>query len=236
MSQVRIISTSKVQLPTNAGTDYPRTGLTIPLSLFDVRWIPYHPIKTLLLYPSATVSSSSFDSFKSSLALTLPHFHFLVGDLKYLPSTDDVAIVCSDESGVTVIEAESGLDICRLAGGSIHDVESFFQLVPNTFHEEMPMPVLSVQLTKFTGCGIAVGISMHHAAMDAWGFSQFVDCWAKTCRDGVVPSNLAPIHDRAIIMYPGQEEIKKKLLNARAPNLPKESKLTSHLLDVIFKH
>ncbi|KAJ4794870.1 HXXXD-type acyl-transferase family protein [Rhynchospora pubera] len=146
MSQVRIISTSKVQLPTNAGTDYPSPGLTIPLSLFDVRWIPYHPIKTLLLYPSATVSSSSFDSFKSSLALTLPHFHFLAGDLKYLPSTDDVAIVCSDKSGVTVIEAESGLDICRLAGGSIHDVESFFQLVPNTFHEEMPMDAMDAAL------------------------------------------------------------------------------------------
>ncbi|KAJ3701422.1 hypothetical protein LUZ61_005127 [Rhynchospora tenuis] len=219
MSRVRIISISKVQLPTNAGTDYPSPGSTIPLSFFDVRWIPHIPIKTLLLYPSAKISSSSFDSFKSSLALALPHFHILAGDLTYLPNTDDVAIVCSDESGVTLIEAESDLDICRLAGDSMHDVESFFHLVPNEFHEEMPMPVLAVQFTKFTGCGVAVGISMHHAAMDAWGLSQFLDFWTKTCRDGIVPSNLTPIYDRAIIMYPGKEEIKKEILNARAPNL-----------------
>ncbi|KAJ3701423.1 hypothetical protein LUZ61_005128 [Rhynchospora tenuis] len=201
MSQVRIISTSKVRLPINAGTDYPSPGSTIPLSFFDVRWIPHIPIKTLLLYPSATISPSSFDSFKTSLALTLPHFHFLAGDLTYLPNTDDVAIVCSDESGVTLIEAESDLDICRIAGDSTHDVESFFHLVPNKFHEEMPMPVLSVQLKKFTGCGVAVGISVHHSAMDAWGLSQFLDFWTKTCHDGIVPSNLAPMHDRAIIIW-----------------------------------
>ncbi|KAJ3701424.1 hypothetical protein LUZ61_005129 [Rhynchospora tenuis] len=194
MSPVRIISISKVQLPTNAGTDYPSTGSTIPLSFFDVQWIPILPMKTLLLYPSAMILSSSFDSFKSSLALTLPHFHLLAGDLTYRPSTDDVAIVCSDESGVTLIEAESDLDIFRLAGDSTHDVESFFHLVPNKFHEEMPMPVLSVQFTKFSGCGVAVGISVHHAAMDASGFSHFIDFWAKTCCHGIPP--IASISER----------------------------------------
>jgi Transferase family len=223
MSPVRIISTSKIQL--HDSTDYPPPGSTIPLSLFDVRWVPFQPMKTLLLYPSATVSSSSFVYFKSSLARVLHHFHLLTGDLTYLPASDDVAILCTDKSGVTVAEAESDLDICCLANDRTHNVDSFFQLVPNTFHEEMPMPVLTVQFTRFTGGGVAVGISTHHTAMDAWGFMQFLDCWAKTCRDGIVPSGLTPVHDRDVIMYPNKEAIAKEILNARAPNRPKASKL-----------
>lgn len=222
MGQVRIISTSKVQLP--AGTDYTSPGSTIQLSLNDVLWVPFQPVKNLLLYPSVMVCSSSIHSFKSSLALVLPHFHLLVGDLTYLPASDDIAIVCSDESGVTVIEAESDLDICRLASDPIHNVESFYQLVPNTFYEEMPVPVFTVQFTKFSGGGVAVGISTHHTAMDALGLWKFMDCWAKTSRHGVVPSGLAPVHDRSVIMNPGKEEIKKEILNALAPNRPKASK------------
>ncbi|KAF3338806.1 malonyl-coenzyme A:anthocyanin 3-O-glucoside-6''-O-malonyltransferase-like protein [Carex littledalei] len=178
-------------------------------------------MKTLLLYPSTTVSSSFFYSFKSSLALTLPYFHLLAGDLTYLPVFDDVAIVCSDDSGVTVIEAESDLDICRLAGDPTHDVESFFQLMPNTSHEEMPMPILTVQYTKFSGGGVAVGISTHHTAMDAWGLWQFIDIWAKMSRDGIVPSGVAPIHGRAVIVYLCKEETKKERLIAFSPNQPK---------------
>lgn len=221
MSQVRIICTSKIQLP--AGTDYPPPGPIVPLSLFDVRWVPFQPMKTLFLYPNSMVSSSSFDSFKSSLALILPHFHLLAGELTYLLATDDVAIVCADNSGVTVIEAESDLDICHLASDPTHDIESFFQLVPNTFHEELPMPILTIQFTKFSGGGAAVGISTHHTAMDAWGLWQFIDCWARTCRDSIVPSGLAPVHNRDVIMYPSKEEIYKEILNARAPNRPKAS-------------
>lgn len=222
MAQVRIISTSKVELP--AGTDYPSPGSIIELSHFDVKWIPFQPMKTLLLYPAASVSSFSFCSFKSSLALVLPHFHLLAGDLTYLPASDDVVIVCSHKSGVTVIEAESDLDIFRLTSDPIHNVESFNQLVPNTFYEILPVPVLTVQFTKFSGGGVAVGISTHHTAMDARGLLQFLDCWAKTSRDGIVPSGLALVHDRAVIVYPGKEEIKKEILNAQVPNRPKASK------------
>lgn len=222
MAQVRIISISKVLLP--AGTDYPSPGSTIQLSLFDVASISCQPMKVLLLYPSTTVCSS-FLSFKSSLALVLPHFHLLAGNITYLPASDDVAIVCSDDSGINVIEAESDLDICCLVGNPTHDVASFFQLVPNAFYEEMPMPVLTVQFTKFSGGGVAVGISIHHTAVDGRGMYQFIHCWAKACRDGVLPSGLAPVHDRAVITYPSKEEIKKEILNACAPNRPKASKL-----------
>ena len=96
MSQVKIMTTSEVQLP--ASTDYPPPGSTIELSFFDVWWVPFQPMKTLLLYPNTTVSSASFNSFKSSLALTLPHFHLLASDLTYLPVSYDVAIVCFDDS------------------------------------------------------------------------------------------------------------------------------------------
>ncbi|KAJ3685674.1 hypothetical protein LUZ61_014838 [Rhynchospora tenuis] len=219
MAGVRILGSSKVgsqhndSLPPSSSTH---------LSFFDVWWISLQPVKTVLLYPEAAISPASFDSFKSSLSLILPRFYPLAGDLTYQPTTGEVTIVCSDESGVTVTEAESDLDISFLAGDPTHDMDSFFKLVPNVAHEEMPVPILSVQFTRFSCGGVAVGIALHHVAMDAMGQYKFIECWAKTCCDGSVPSgDLNILHDRAVIKYPNMDGLKNETLKDVAPNLPK---------------
>ncbi|KAJ3674493.1 hypothetical protein LUZ60_005109 [Juncus effusus] len=218
MADIHIISKSKVQLPTS---DFPPPGSTIELSFFDARISQFSFMQTVFLYPNATASPFSFNSFKSSLSLALLHFHPFVGDLTYLASSDDVAIVCSKDSGVIAIEAESDFDIQRLSNDITLDVEAFQQLVPIiTSNDQLPMPVLSVQFTSFSGGGIAVGIASHHAVMDGRGLWQFIDCWAKTCHDGAVPSGLSPVHDRAVIAIPHKEEMKKRILKFFAPNLP----------------
>ncbi|KAJ3688620.1 hypothetical protein LUZ61_017784 [Rhynchospora tenuis] len=220
MAGVRILGSSKVRarhddsLPPSSSTH---------LSFIDVRSIPAQPVKTVLLYPDAVVSPASFDSLKSSLSLVLPKFHPLAGNLTYQPATGEITIVCSDESGVTVTEAECDLDIHRLASEPTHDLDSFLKLVPNVAHEELPVPILSVQFTRFSCSGVAVGISLHHVAMDATGARKFIDCWAKTCCDGSVPSGLNVLHDRAVIKYPNMDLLKNETLMNVAPNLPKDS-------------
>ncbi|KAJ1688930.1 hypothetical protein LUZ63_013085 [Rhynchospora breviuscula] len=218
MAGVRILGRSKVRA--RHGDSLPPSSST-RLSFFDVRWIPCQPVKTILLYPNAVVSPASFDSFKSSLSLILPKFHPLAGDLTYEPATGEITIVCSDESGVTVTEAESDLDICCLAIEPTHDMDSFLKLVPNVAHEELPVPILSVQFTRFSCGGVAVGFSLHHVAMDATGNWKFIDYWAKTCCDGAVPSGLNLLHDRAVIKYPNMDILKNNILMDIAPNLPK---------------
>ncbi|KAJ3674765.1 hypothetical protein LUZ60_005381 [Juncus effusus] len=224
MAAVHIISKSKVQLPSR---DLPPPGSTIQISFSDARFVQFPFMKTVFLYPNVTASSSSFSSFKSSLALTLPHFHPFVGDLTYLSSSDDVSIICSKDSGVIVIEAESELDIRHLSNDTTLNVEAFQQLAPNITANELPVPVLRVQFTLFSGGGIAVGITSHHAVADGRGLRYFIDCWAKTCRDGTVPSGPKPEHDRAVIVYPHKEELKKKMLKLYAPNLPKINTLSN---------
>ncbi|KAJ4773213.1 HXXXD-type acyl-transferase family protein [Rhynchospora pubera] len=185
MAGVRILGSSKVRPRYD---DSPPPTSSTRLSFFDTYWIPVQPVKTVLLYPDAAFFPASFDSFKSSLSLILPKFHPLVGDLTYQPATGEVTIVCSDESGVIVTEAESDLDIRCLAGEPTHDMDSFLKLVPNVAHEELPVPILSVQFTRFSSGGVTVGISIHHVAMDATGQWKFINCWAKTCCNGAVPS------------------------------------------------
>ncbi|KAJ4805390.1 HXXXD-type acyl-transferase family protein [Rhynchospora pubera] len=217
MAGVRILSSSKVQPRYD---DSPPPSSSTRLSFFDTYWIPVQPVKTVILYPDAAVSPASFDSFKSSLSLILPKFHPLVGDLTYQPATGEVAIVCSDESGVTVTEAESDLDIRCLASEPTHDMDSFLKLVPNVAHEELPVPILSVQFTWFSSGGVAVGISIHHVAVDATGQWKFINCWAKTCCNGAVPSGLNLLHDRVVIKYPNMDVLMNETL-IDAPNLPK---------------
>ncbi|KAJ4731559.1 HXXXD-type acyl-transferase family protein [Rhynchospora pubera] len=218
MAGVRILGSSKVRarlddsLPPSSSTH---------LSFFDVWWLSLQPMKIVLLYPDAAISPASFDSFKSSLSLILPRFYLLAGDLTYQPTTGEVTIVCSDESGVTVTEAESDLDIRCLAGEPKHDMDSFFKLVPDVAHEELPVPILSVQFTRFTCGGVAVGIALHHVAMDGMGTCKFIDSWAKTCSDGSVPSGINLLHDRALIKYPNMDGLKNETLMDVAPNLPK---------------
>ncbi|KAJ4773214.1 HXXXD-type acyl-transferase family protein [Rhynchospora pubera] len=57
--------------------------------------------------------------------------------------------------------------------------------------------------------------------MDATGKWKFINCWAKTCCNGAVPSGLNLLHDRVVIKYPNMDVLKNETLRDVAPNLPK---------------
>ncbi|XP_039124303.1 anthocyanin 5-aromatic acyltransferase-like [Dioscorea cayenensis subsp. rotundata] len=194
------------------------TELLLPLSFFDVSWISIPPIRRLLLFPAAP----DLHSLKSSLSAVLRLFYPLAGKLTYLPATGDLALSCSPDDHVTFIEADSDGDFTRLASDEIHDVDSFLRLVPELDVKVLPAAVMEVQVTRFDGGSVAVGLAIHHAVVDGRGFWLFVQAWAMACRAGEEAiSGVSLVHDRTFIRHhPRGDKIARRLLKKMAPELP----------------
>lgn len=217
MALVRVLAVNGVAPPT--------PGPAMPLSFFDTYWIALPPIQRIFLYPETTnlSFSSAVSSLKSSLSETLLKFHPFAGKLSYLPSSADVIIDCSRvDEGVKFVEAESDVDIGRLAADPTHHSKAFIDLVPELEMEALPMAVMAVQVTRFGGGGLAVGMTIHHSVADGKGVWQFIDAWAATCR-GEKDERSVPLHERAVIGHARGEEIARRFLKDLAPDLPKVS-------------
>lgn len=70
----------------------------------------------------------------------------------------------------------------------------------------MPLPVMAVKVTGFSGGGVAVGVEVHHAVVDGNGVMQFLRAWSATCR-GEELGGAVPVHDQAVIQHPRGQEI-----------------------------
>ncbi|KAJ3702720.1 hypothetical protein LUZ61_006425 [Rhynchospora tenuis] len=214
MVGVRVVEVSRVAVQPGP---FPAPGKTVELSFFDSIYVVFPHLKRLFLFPNTVDASfpAIISSLKSSLTRILPFFHPFAGKLTYIPSDARAIIDCSVSAiseGITFIEAESDLDIHRIAKSEIHDIESFVQLVPNVTVPELPTAVLAVQVTRFLNGGVALGFALHHAVADGKGTWQFIEAWASVCRTDSVPSGFAPVHDRTVIEYPGGEEMAKELI------------------------
>eukprot|EP00262_Sarcandra_glabra_P000514 TRINITY_DN1059_c0_g3_i1.p1 TRINITY_DN1059_c0_g3~~TRINITY_DN1059_c0_g3_i1.p1 ORF type:complete len:459 (-),score=20.88 TRINITY_DN1059_c0_g3_i1:250-1626(-) len=211
---------------TNVSNVSPLTKTSSPsslkLSFFDTYWIFVPPVQRLFFYSTNTPYKSLIQNLKHSLSLSLQKFYPLTGKLFYSPESGELEIDCSDGEGIVFVEAESDNDFGRLAGDDVHDVAAFRSLVPELDISELPAPLLSVQVTRFAGGGIAVGISIHHVAIDGRAVWNFVKSWAYTCRTGVV-GLVGPTvsHDRTAIGGPLGIGISKLYLQTFAPWLPK---------------
>ncbi|KAJ3689869.1 hypothetical protein LUZ61_019033 [Rhynchospora tenuis] len=229
MPGVRVVDMSFVPLLPGP---YPPPGDIVPLSFLDTRWIHLQqPVQDLLLYPDSTLSSSSLHLCKTSLTQALSFFQPLAGKLTYWHATDQLVIDSSSpDCGVSVIEAESDLDIHRLINEETIDIKAFTKLVPSFSMDELPVPTFAIQITKFVGGGVSVGTALHHTAMDGIGFWRFMETWAAICRDNGVPfrSHLQTSHDRDVILYPHKEEIARQFMRLLAPGLPQVININSN--------
>ncbi|KAJ3703046.1 hypothetical protein LUZ61_006751 [Rhynchospora tenuis] len=223
MVGVRVLEVSRVAVQPGP---YPAPGETVQLSFLDSIWVSLPHVQRLFLYPNtADVSFSDIVGFlKSSITRILPFFHPFSGKLTYIPSAARAIIDCSASAiceGITFIEAESDLNIHLIATNEVHDLKSFVQLVPNISVPELPTEVLAVQVTRFLSGGVALGIAVHHTVADGKGLWQFIAAWASICRTGSMPSGLTPVHDRALIEYPGGDEVAVQFTRKMSPALPK---------------
>ncbi|KAE8767878.1 Anthocyanin 5-aromatic acyltransferase [Hordeum vulgare] len=231
---VRTRSTTAVPLHAAGGGELPDPGRVVPLSPFDAFWVSLPPVRRVFLFRSlpGVPFSDVVGTLRSSLAQVLPAFHPFAGSLTYSPDSRAVSIVLPDEwegfpcGGVTFVEAEADLDFERLVEeAEEHDQDALGQLVPDIRRDQLPAPVMAAQVTEFVGSGggVALGVAVHHTAADGRGIWRFLDMWAATAagvEDGGVRAEPAPLHDRRLVQFHGDEELARLFLLQVAPNLP----------------
>ncbi|PON52692.1 Transferase [Parasponia andersonii] len=197
-SGVKIIEVCKVAPPPilSSESDSPKS---LPLSFFDLRWLKYPPIQSLLFYELPTLDAkttpsllSSFHSdilprLKHSLSLTLHHYLPLAGNLTWPESSDKPVInyVESDCDAVTLVVAESDADFYRLSGTNYEDViksAEYHPLVPDLIMSRERTGLLALQVTTFRDGGFSIGITTHHVVLDGSTVITFLKSWAHTCR------------------------------------------------------
>ncbi|CAN6324042.1 unnamed protein product [Urochloa humidicola] len=238
---VRTRLDTTVSLPTGGAPPLPPPGRRVPLSPFDAHWAALPPVCHVFLFPAAPPSAplpfqDIARALRSSLAAVLPAFHPLSGELTYTPeSRAAVSIVCGEDARVAFVEAETELDFARLVEeGAEHeqDVDALRQLVPDIRRDELPAPVMAAQVTEFVGGGggVAVGVAVHHAAVDGRGLWRFIEMWAAAAAAGIqqgrVTGELAPpLHDRSLVRFDGDEEVVAVFLRHLTPDLPRVSYL-----------
>ncbi|WVZ58533.1 hypothetical protein U9M48_008799 [Paspalum notatum var. saurae] len=210
----------------------PAPGRRVLLSPFDVYWAALPPVRRVFLFapPSPPVDIADIArELRSSLAALLPAFHPFAGELVYDPESSRLAIVCDEGAGVAFVEAETELDFARLVeDGAEHDVDALQQLVPDIRREELPAPVMAVQVTEFVGGtgGMAVGVALHHTAADGRGLWRFLEMWATAAAAGirglpVTEETSLQLHDRSLAHFDGDVELAGLFLRQTVPELPR---------------
>ncbi|KAJ3678690.1 hypothetical protein LUZ60_002493 [Juncus effusus] len=112
-------------------------------------------------------------------------------------------------------------------------MESYNQLLPERTREELPLPILAVQVTNFINGGIAIGTTSQHAAMDGIGLMRFIETWCAVHQGK--DAQVMPVHDRSVISFQGHEEVSKRFVEFLAPKLsnisqrPSDNTLESRL-------
>ncbi|CAL4941710.1 unnamed protein product [Urochloa decumbens] len=185
-------------------------GRRVPLSPFDAHWAALPPVCHVFLFPAPSPPLPFQDvarALRSSLAVVLPAFHPLAGELTYSPeSRTAVSIVLGEDARVVFVEAETELEFARL-----------------------------VEVMEFVGGsgGVAVGVAMHHAAVDGRGLWQFIEMRAATAaaaavqqgRVSVTGEPAPPLQDRSLVRFDGDEEVVAVFLRQLTPDLPRVSHL-----------
>ncbi|TVU12373.1 hypothetical protein EJB05_46014, partial [Eragrostis curvula] len=195
------------------------------LSFFDTLWVAAPPVQLVFLYELPTADEcfpSVVRRLKESLAAALALYLPLAGRLVYVAETRDVVLDWShsDAVGVAFTEAEGDMDVRRLAGDEAHDVPAFRSLVAGAGRPGAPGARAATRL----GGGMALGVSVHHAATDGHGLWRFVDAWVSASRrqgSSVTKKSLgSPCYGREAIVHPRGDELARELLHKLAPNLP----------------
>ncbi|KAF8702030.1 hypothetical protein HU200_033371 [Digitaria exilis] len=185
-----------------SGSPPPETSL--PLTFYDVLWLPLPPVERLFLYrlaPDADVHAI-VSYLKDSLSRVLNAFYPLAGRLRLTPGTSnryELHYRLGDGVAFTVAEYAGDDSVFDgLATDEPRKVSTISPLVP-----ALPAggsAVLAVQATLLPGRrgrGLAVGVSVHHAAVDGSASTQFLHAWAAAARTGAEAP--PPVTDRSLV-------------------------------------
>ncbi|KAK6131210.1 hypothetical protein DH2020_035047 [Rehmannia glutinosa] len=190
--------------------------LSLPLTFFDIQWLPLHPVRLVLFYDNPCSKEYFLETIvpkiKQSLSITLKHYLPLLGNLLYpLNTGDDGKAFSRYVSGdsISLKIAVSNKDFDELIGNHARDADQFYAFMP-----EMPpvkdesnyktVPVIALQVTLFPGRGICIRFTSYHSLGDAGSHVGFIKAWASICKHGGDDHDelSLPIFDRSFIKDP----------------------------------
>ncbi|XP_059653376.1 malonyl-coenzyme A:anthocyanin 3-O-glucoside-6''-O-malonyltransferase-like isoform X2 [Cornus florida] len=208
---INVIQHSRVSPPPGAVANQ-----FLPLTFFDLMWIPIPPVQKLLFYDFHHSKSHFTDSLipllKHTLSLTLKHFFPLASNLilpsssSSNPSKPEIRYVDGDSVSLTF--AESSNDYNYLTGNQPRNADQFSPLVPKLMQEvytnKVVVPLAALQVTLFPeSAGICFGFNYHHVLADGKAFQGFMKAWASITKFGSDAELLAggylPFCDRTMI-------------------------------------
>ncbi|XP_077214094.1 anthocyanin 5-aromatic acyltransferase-like [Tasmannia lanceolata] len=199
----------RVKVLENCRVSPPRGSVAhnkLPITLFDVYFVPYLPLQLLLLYefphPKSHFTHSLLPNLKHSLSLTLQLFFPLAGNLIRSIETGEYSICYSDGDSISFSLAESDTDFHHLASNHAQDVTEFDPFLPQLpTSDTQNLPLLALQVTIFPNSGISIGATLNHVAVDGCSIAHFMKSWASICRSGGDASIITslPIYQRTLV-------------------------------------
>uniref|UniRef100_A0A1J3JDZ2 BAHD acyltransferase n=1 Tax=Noccaea caerulescens TaxID=107243 RepID=A0A1J3JDZ2_NOCCA len=189
--------------------------LILPLTFFDLVWLPDKPTNRVIFYKLTESSTDSFYSvilpkLEQSLSLVLTHFHPLSGHVKWDPQDPKPCIVVFPQDTVSLTVAEiTDADFSRVSGKGLRHQTELHPLV-----SELPVfssdsaSAFTLQITLFPKQGFCVGLTINHLVMDGKTVVKFLKSWAHICKYGTTPQDihLPMLLDRKVINIPPELE------------------------------
>lgn len=172
---------------------------SLPLTYFDVMWLPFRPLSRVSFYDfpysSAYCTQNVVPALKSSLSLVLKHFSPLAGNLVTPSNLDSdtilqVRYLNGDSVSLTIAECASE-NYYHLSGNQARDVDDLFLFIPqlpsgvptvSSGEDCIAAPLLAIQVTIFPNNGISVGFTNSHVVADGSTMFNFTQAWASIAR------------------------------------------------------
>ncbi|KAJ4971028.1 hypothetical protein NE237_004127 [Protea cynaroides] len=177
------------------------TSTILPLTFFDIRWLPLPPVELLFFYefpyPISQFMQSHLPNLKRTLSSTLIHFYPLAGNLSWPKEPNQPMICYTEGDSVSFTLAESNADFNHLSSNHLRNAIDFRPLVPPLPASGSIVPILAIQVTIFPNTGICIGITHHHSICDGRGFTHFMKTWASIST--LESSEPLPLLDRTVV-------------------------------------
>ncbi|CAH9096168.1 unnamed protein product [Cuscuta europaea] len=168
-------------------------GTSLPLTFFDVEWLPCPPMTRLIFYHHPMGRTEFLDSLiphmKNSLSQSLQQYSPLAGRLVVSPDKTNIPEVCytkGDTVPLVIAEFDSRNPIhfnhfvSNDARSSMLFNQLTSRLLPTSRASDgsLAIPLLALQITLFPDVRICIGVTKHHAVCDGSSIFGFMKAWA----------------------------------------------------------
>ncbi|KAH7834173.1 hypothetical protein Vadar_013406 [Vaccinium darrowii] len=144
--------------------------------------------------------NSALESIKIALSKALVHFYPLAGRLKWVGDKGgQVELECSSV-GVWLYEAKSNTKLADY--GDFCPTPELRSLIPSVDYNAplQEIPLLLVQITRFTCGGLSLGVGISHIMADGTCFFHFMSVWARIARGEPLDVDVLPYLDRTALL------------------------------------